>query len=61
MNSFINQALVLIGSAVLLVPIFTRLGLGSILGYLIAGIFVGPFGFNHAHETDNIKHFSELG
>ncbi len=61
MNSFINQALVLIGSAVILVPIFTRLGLGSILGYLIAGILVGPFGFDHAHETENIKHFSELG
>lgn len=61
MNSFINQALVLIGSAVILVPIFTRLGLGSILGYLMAGILVGPFGFDHAHESENIKHFSELG
>lgn len=61
MDSFINQALILIGSAVILVPIFTRLGLGSILGYLLAGIIVGPFGFNHAHESENLKHFSELG
>lgn len=61
MDSFINQALILIGSAVVLVPIFTRLGLGSILGYLLAGILVGPFGFNHAHESENLKHFSELG
>lgn len=61
MDSFINQALILIGSAVILVPIFTRLGLGSILGYLLAGIIVGPFGFKHAHESENLKHFSELG
>ena len=61
MNSFINQALLFIGSAVILVPIFHKLGLGSILGYLIAGIIVGPFGFSMIHETESLKHFAELG
>ncbi|MEA9358537.1 monovalent cation:proton antiporter-2 (CPA2) family protein [Bacteriovorax sp. PP10] len=61
MNSFINQALFFIASAVILVPIFHKLGLGSILGYLVAGIIVGPFGLSLIHETDMLKHFAELG
>lgn len=61
MNSFINQALFFIASAVILVPIFHKLGLGSILGYLVAGIVVGPFGLSMIHETDMLKHFAELG
>jgi monovalent cation:proton antiporter-2 (CPA2) family protein len=61
MNSFINQALFFIASAVILVPIFHKLGLGSILGYLVAGIIVGPYGLSMIHETDALKHFAELG
>lgn len=61
MNSFINQALFFIASAVILVPIFHKLGLGSILGYLVAGIIVGPFGLSLIHETEMLKHFAELG
>lgn len=61
MNSFINQALFFIGSAVILVPLFHKLGLGSILGYLVAGIIVGPFGFSLIHESDALEHFAELG
>jgi monovalent cation:proton antiporter-2 (CPA2) family protein len=61
MNSFINQALLFIGSAVILVPIFHKLGLGSILGYLVAGIIIGPFGFALIHETESLHHFAELG
>lgn len=61
MNSFINQALFFIGSAVILVPLFHRLGLGSILGYLVAGIIVGPFGFSLIHESEALEHFAELG
>ena len=61
MNSFINQALFFIGSAVILVPIFHLLGLGSILGYLVAGIIVGPYGLSLIHETESLKHFAELG
>lgn len=61
MNSFINQSLFFIASAVILVPIFQKLGLGSILGYLVAGIIVGPFGLSLVHETEMLKHFAELG
>ncbi len=61
MNSFINQALFFIASAVILVPIFHKLGLGSILGYLVAGIIVGPHGLSLIHETEMLKHFAELG
>lgn len=61
MNSFINQALFFIASAVILVPIFHKLGLGSILGYLVAGIIVGPYGLSLIHETEMLKHFAELG
>lgn len=52
MTSFTEQALVFFGSAVVLVPIFRRLGLGSVLGYLMAGIVVGPQGLHL------IKHLS---
>ena len=41
-NSFLQQALVLLAAGVLAVPIFRRLGLGSVLGYLIAGVVIGP-------------------
>lgn len=61
MNSFINQALIFIGSAVILVPIFHLLGLGSILGYLMAGIIIGPYGFSLIHESEALHHFAELG
>lgn len=61
MNSFINQSLFFIASAVILVPIFHKLGLGSILGYLVAGIIVGPYGLSMIHETEMLKHFAELG
>lgn len=61
MNSFINQSLFFIASAVILVPIFQKLGLGTILGYLVAGIVIGPFGLALIHETEMLKHFAELG
>lgn len=37
--------MVLLAAAVIAVPIFKRIGLGSVLGYLIAGLIIGPFGF----------------
>lgn len=56
-----NQALVFIGSAVIMVPLFHRLGFGSVLGYLIAGILVGPFGLGFIHDSHSVLHFAELG
>lgn len=61
MNGFIEQALIFFGSAVVLVPIFRWLGFGSVLGYLIAGIVVGPFVLKLIHDGETVLHFSELG
>jgi len=61
MDSFINQALVFIGASVILVPLFQRLGFGSVLGYLIGGILVGPYGLKLVRDAESVMHFSELG
>lgn len=61
MNSFITQTLLFIGSATLLVPLFKWLGLGAIIGYLAAGILVGPYGFALVNDSESLKHFAELG
>ena len=46
MESFLYQASIYLAAAVIAVPIAARLGLGSVLGYLAAGILIGPgFGF----------------
>lgn len=55
-----NVAL-LLTAAVLFVPLFKRLGLGAVLGYLAAGIAIGPGGFGMIHEVDLVLHVSELG
>lgn len=61
MLSLIEQALVFIGSAILLVPIFHRLGFGSVLGYLLAGIIIGPFGLKFISDSQSVLHFAEFG
>ena len=61
MDSFISQALLFIGSSLILVPLFQRLGFGSVLGYLIAGILIGPHGIKVIGDAESIMHFSELG
>ncbi len=61
-GSFLLQAVVYLGAALLFVPLAKRLGLGSVLGYLLAGIVIGPFlmGFVGA-EGESIMHFAEFG
>jgi monovalent cation:proton antiporter-2 (CPA2) family protein len=61
-HSLLFQALVYLASAVLFVPIAKRLGLGSVLGYLLAGIVIGPavMGFI-GEEGEDILHFAEFG
>ena len=61
MSNFFNQALVLLAAAVLLLPLFQRLGLGSILGYLAAGIAIGPLGLGLIPGAEAVLHFAELG
>ncbi len=53
--------LVLLGAAVLAVPLFKRLGLGSVTGYLAAGMVVGPFGLQIVADPGAILHVAELG
>lgn len=52
---------VLLAAAVIAVPIFKRIGLGSVLGYLIACLVIGPFGFAFFHDSASILHIAELG
>ncbi|MFG5409816.1 monovalent cation:proton antiporter-2 (CPA2) family protein [Piscinibacter sakaiensis] len=51
----------LLGAAVLAVPLFKRLGLGSVLGYLAAGVVVGPFGLRLVEDPQTMLHVAELG
>ena len=51
----------LLGAAVVTVPIFRRLGLGSVLGYLAAGLAIGPFGLKWFSDPQSILHVAELG
>ncbi|MDO1447134.1 monovalent cation:proton antiporter-2 (CPA2) family protein [Rhodocytophaga aerolata] len=61
-GTFFYQALVYLAVAVLFVPIAKKLGLGSVLGYLLAGILIGPFVLNLVgEEGSDIMHFAEFG
>lgn len=51
----------LLGAAVVMVPLFRRLGLGSVLGYLTAGLLVGPFGLRWFNDPQAVLHLAELG
>jgi len=55
------QALIYLGSAAIIVPIAVRLGLGSVLGYLIAGCIIGPWGLRLVTDAETILHFAEIG
>lgn len=57
----LGSAVALLAAAVLAVPLFRRLGLGSVLGYLAAGLVVGPFGFGLFDDPQSIIHVAELG
>lgn len=60
-SSELIKVVILLGSAVVAVPLFRRLGLGSILGYLMAGLAIGPFGFRLFTDSQAILHVAELG
>ena len=52
---------ILLAAAVVAVPLFKRLGLGSVLGYLAAGLAIGPFGLALFSDAQTILHVAELG
>lgn len=55
------SVVVLLAAAVIAVPLFRRLGLGSVLGYLAAGLAIGPYGLQFFHDAQSIIHVAELG
>lgn len=59
--SLLEQTAIYLGAAVLVVPLTKRLGFGALLGYLAAGVIIGPWGLRLIREVDSIMHFAELG
>ena len=59
--SLLNQVALLLIAAVLAVPLFKRLKLGAVLGYLAAGLMIGPWGARLITDVQSILHFSEFG
>jgi len=62
-KSFVDSAVLLLIATAIAVAIFRRFGLGSVLGLLVAGIFIGPHtpGPTVTHQVEDVRHFTELG
>lgn len=60
-GSDLVQVVAVLAAGVIAVPIFKRLGLGSVLGYLAAGLAIGPFGLGLFADSEAILHVAELG
>jgi monovalent cation:proton antiporter-2 (CPA2) family protein len=61
-EGFFLQAFVYLAAAVIAVPLAKRIGLGSVLGYLVAGLVIGPFGLGFVGaEGADVMHFAEFG
>lgn len=60
-SNFLIQTAIYLSSALFLVPLFKRLGLGSVLGYLLAGILIGPYALKLIPDPEQVLHFSEFG
>ncbi|MGH8237548.1 MAG: monovalent cation:proton antiporter-2 (CPA2) family protein, partial [Steroidobacteraceae bacterium] len=59
--SLIAQIAVFLGATVLVIPLFRRLRLSSILGYLAAGVVIGPWGLRIVQDTEGVMHIAEFG
>lgn len=60
--SFLHDALIYLAAAVIFVPIAKKLGMGSVLGYLLGGVIIGPFFLGFVgEEGKDIMHFAEFG
>ena len=58
---YIVDILILLTAAVVAVPLFQRLGLGAVLGFLVAGALVGPWGLGFIVAVEEIRHLAEFG
>ena len=61
MENFLLQLFIFLAAAAIAVPIAKKLGLGSVLGYLVAGMIIGPFGVSLIQNVDEVMHFTEFG
>jgi glutathione-regulated potassium-efflux system ancillary protein KefC len=59
--SWLVNSLIYLAAAVIVVPLSKKLGLGSIIGYLVAGIAIGPWGLGLVTNVEDILHFAEFG
>ena len=60
-SDFLQSCAIFLTAAVVAVPLAQRLGLGSVLGYLLAGVAIGPWGLGLIRDVDAILHFAEFG
>lgn len=60
-SDFLQSSVIFLSAAVVAVPIAQRFGLGSVLGYLLAGVAIGPWGLGLISDVDEILHFAEFG
>ena len=60
-NGFLEQALVYLAAGIIAVPIFKRMGLGSVLGYLVAGVAIGPWGLRLVSDPKTVLQIAEFG
>ena len=60
-HGFLQSILIFLVAVVIAVPVARRLKLGSVLGYLAAGVVIGPYGLKLVHNPDAIAGISELG
>jgi len=58
---FLQEAAIFLAAAIIAVTVFNKLGFGSVLGYLVAGVVIGPWGLGFISDVDSILHFAELG
>ena len=62
MQGLLAQAVIYLAAIVIAVPLARRLGLGSVLGYLLAGMIVGPIlGLVQHNESEDLLHYAEFG
>jgi len=60
-NGLLEHALVYLAAGLIAVPVFKRIGLGSVLGYLVAGVAIGPWGLRLVSEPGQVLGIAELG
>lgn len=61
MDDLLTQAVVYLAAAAISAPLAKRLGLGAVLGYLIAGLVIGPYALHLVGETEQVAHVAEFG